>query len=241
MSFFLPSGRVPYPVPRELAASEIPGIVEDFARAARSAKDAGFDGVELHGDFGCLQDQFLQDGSNKRTDAYGGSIPNRARLMLETFEAMAGVWGAERVGVKLSPSNRFTGMFDSDALATFGYVIEALNDLRVGYLHLMEPNATDLKTGTVQIEHVSDTFRAMITRPLIDNGGFDKAKAQNTLQAGTAELISFGVPFIANPDLPERYRLDAPLNPPDPSTFYGSGPLGYADYPTLLNRSAEKP
>ena len=236
--FFLPSGRVPYPVPRELAASDIPRVVEDFASAARSAKEVGFDGVELHGAFGYLQDEFLQDGSNKRTDNYGGSVPNRARLMLETFEAMAGVWGAERVGVKLSPSNRFSGMFDGDARATFGYVIKALDDLGVGYLHLMEPNATDLQTGTVQIEHVAETFRAMITRPLIANGGFDKEKAQVTLDAGTADLISFGVPFIANPDLPKRYVTAAPLNAPDPATFYGFGPHGYTDYPALPGSSA---
>lgn len=231
--FFLPSGRVPYPVPRELAASEISGIVEDFTRAAQSAKDAGFDGVELHGAFGYLQDEFLQDGSNKRADGYGGSIPNRARLMLETFEAMAGVWGADGVGVKLSPSNRLTGMFDSDGRATFGYVIKALDGLGAGYLHLMEPNANDLKTGTVQIEHVAETFRPMISRPLIANGGFDKAKAQAMLEAGISDLVSFGVPFIANPDLPRRYDADTPLNPPDPATFYGSGPCGYTDYPAL--------
>ena len=227
--FFLPTGRVPYLVPRELAASEIPGIIQDFGNAAQLAKEAGFDGVELHGAFGYLQDEFLQDGSNRRTDAYGGSVAHRARFMLETFEALAGVWGPARVGVKLSPSNRFTGMFDSDARATFGYVIKALSDLRVGYLHLMEPNATDLKTGTVQIEHVAETFRPMTSSPLIANGGFDKAKAQAALDAGTADLVSFGVPSIANPDLPKRLRLDAPLNPPDPASFYGSGPKGYTD------------
>ncbi len=237
--FFLPSGRVPYPVPRELAVSEIPGIVEDFARAAQSAKDAGFDGVELHGAFGYLQDQFLQDASNRRTDKYGGSIPNRARLMLETFEAIAGVWGPERVGVKLSPSNRLTGMFDSTGLATFGYVTKALDDLAAGYIHLMEPNATDLETGTVQIKRVAETFRPIITRPLIANGGFDKTKAQSTLEAGSADLVSFGVPFIANPDLPERFSADAPLNPPDLTTFYGSGPRGYTDYPVSVGQRVE--
>ena len=233
--FFLPTGRVPYPVPRELAADEIPGIVEDFGRAARFAREAGFDGVELHGAFGYLQDEFLQDGSNRRTDGYGGSVANRARLMLETFEALAGVWGAARVGVKLSPSNRFTGMFDSDARATFGYVIEALDDLGAGYLHLMEPSANDLKTGTVQIEHVAATFRPMISVPLIANGGFDAGKARAALAAGTADLVSFGVPFIANPDLPSRFRLEAPLNEPDPTAFYGSGPKGYTDYPSLAS------
>lgn len=232
--FFLPSGRVPYPIPRELAAVEIPAIVEDFGRAAGFAKDAGFDGVELHGAFGYLQDQFLQDGSNKRTDGYGGSIANRSRLMLETVEAMVGVWGAERVGVKLSPSNRLTGMFDSDAKATFGHVIAELDAMRIGYLHLMEPNATDLATGTVRIMHVAETFRSMISVPVIDNGGFDKDKAEAALRAKTADLVSFGVLFLANPDLPERFRRNAAMNKPDPATFYGGpSPEGYTDYPVL--------
>ena len=231
--FYLPSGPAAFPVPRALATAEIPGIVEDFGRAAQHAKDAGFDGVELHGAFGYLPDQFLQDGSNTRTDRYGGSAQNRARFMLEVLEAMIGVWGPERVGVKLSPSNRYYGMFDRDAHATFGYVITQLGGMRVGYLHLMEPNAGDLQTGTVQIEHVAETFRPLISAPLIANGGFDKAKGNAVLEAGTADLVSFGVPFLANPDLVERYREDAPLNTPDQATMYGEGPQGYTDYPAL--------
>ena len=233
--FFLPSGRVPYPTPRALAADEIPAIVEDFGRAAGHAKKAGFDGVELHGAFGYLQDQFLQDGTNQRTDGYGGSVANRARLMLETVEAMVGVWGAERVGVKLSPSNRMTGMFDSNSRATFGYVIAALDAMHVGYLHLMEPLPFDLKAG-VQIDRVAETFRPMITVPLIANGGFDKSKATAALDAGTADLVSFGALFLANPDLPERFHLNAAMNAPDPATFYGDGgPKGYTDYPILAS------
>ena len=231
--FYLPSGPATYPVPRALATAEIPGIVEDFGRAAQHAKDAGFDGVELHGAFGYLPDQFLQDGSNTRTDRYGGSAQNRARFMLEVVEAMIGVWGPERVGVKLSPSNRYYGMFDHDARATFGYVITQLGGMRAGYLHLMEPNAGDLQTGTVQIEHVAETFRPLISAPLIANGGFDKAKGNAALAAGTADLVSFGVPFLANPDLVERYREDTPLNTPDQATMYGEGPQGYTDYPAL--------
>jgi N-ethylmaleimide reductase len=216
-----------------LGTEEIAGIVRDFSEAAKGAKAAGFDGVELHGAFGYLPDQFLQDGTNQRSDAYGGSVQNRARFMLEVVEALAGVWGAERVGVKLSPSNRFYGMFDSDAHATFGHVIGALDAMRVGYLHLMEPNAADLASGTVQIEHVAKTFRSRISVPLIVNGGFDRQKAQAALDAGDADLVSFGVPFVANPDLPRRFEQDAPLNAPDPSTFYGEGPKGYTDYPAL--------
>lgn len=232
-NFFLPSGRADFPVPRELATSEIAGIVEDFERAARLAKEAGFDGVELHGAFGYLPDQFLQDGTNRRRDAYGGSAANRSRFMLEVAEAMIGVWGRERVGVKLSPSNRFYGMYDSDARSTFGYVIAELDAKRVGHLHLMEPNAKDRESGPLQIECVAETFRPLISVPLIANAGFDREKASAALKSGTADLVSFGVLFIANPDLPERFRRGAPLNKPDPSTFYGEGPKGYTDYPAL--------
>lgn len=231
--YFLPSGRVPYPVPRELGREEIPAIIEDFGRAAANAKAAGFDGVELHGAFGYLHDQFLQDGTNKRTDDYGGSASNRARLMLETTEAMIGVWGPERVGVRLSPSNRFTGMFDSDARSTFGHVIAELDAMRVGYIHLMEPGAADLETGTVQIERVAETFRSSITVPMIDNNGYDRSTAEAAVAAGLCDLVSFGTLFLANPDLPERFRLDAALNPPDPATFYGGEAKGYTDYPAL--------
>lgn len=232
-NFFLPSGRADFPVPRELATSEIAGIVEDFGGAARLAKEAGFDGVELHGAFGYLPDQFLQDGTNRRRDAYGGSVANRARFMIEVVETMIGVWGRERVGVKLSPSNRFYGMYDSDARATFGHVIAELDAMRVGHLHLMEPNANDRASGTLQIKHVAETFRPLISVPLIANTGFDQEKATAALESGTADLVSFGVLFIANPDLPERFRRNAPLNKPDPSAFYGEGPKGYTDYPAL--------
>ena len=231
--FFLPTGRVPYPTPRALDTAEIPPIVQDFEHAARNALAAGFDGVELHGAFGYLPDQFLQDASNHRTDRYGGSIQNRARFMLDVTEAMAGVWGAHRVGVKLSPSNRQTGMNDSSSHATFAHVITELNALRLAYLHLMEPARTDLETGTVQVRHVAATFRPLVTTALIANGGFDKTKAEAALADGSADLVSFGVPFLANPDLPRRFREDAPLNTPDPTTFYGEGPKGYTDYPPL--------
>jgi N-ethylmaleimide reductase len=231
--FHLPSGRVAFPVPRELALGEINGIIEDFAAATGNARQAGFDGVELHGAFGYLQDQFLQDGSNQRGDAYGGSVSNRARFLLETVEAMIGAWSRERVGVRLSPSSRFYGMFDSDARATFGHAIAALDALRVGYLHLREPSALDLESGTVQIERVAETFRSRVSVPLIVNTGFDKGKAQAVVAAGTADLVAFGTLFLANPDLPARFRSDASLNAPDRSTFYGAGAKGYSDYPTL--------
>jgi N-ethylmaleimide reductase len=230
--FFLPTGRVDFPVPRALAIEEIPAIVESFAQATRNARQAGFDGVELHGANGYLQDQFLQDGSNQRTDAYGGSVENRARLMLETTQAMIAAWSADRVGVRLSPSSYLYGVDDSHKLATFGYVIKALDTLHIGYLCLLEANAKDLKRG-VQIANVLETFGAMTSLPVIGNTGFDKAKANDALAAGSADAIAFGVPYIANPDLVERLRTDAPLNKPDPSTFYGVGAKGYTDYPAL--------
>jgi N-ethylmaleimide reductase len=231
--FFLPRGRVEFPVPRPLAIEEIPAIVESFAQATRNAREAGFDGVELHGANGYLQDQFLQDGSNQRTDAYGGSVENRARLMLETTQAMIAAWSADRVGVRLSPSSTLYGMHDSDSLTTFSHVIKELNRLGVGYLHLCEPNAKVLAAGNVQIPKVAQTFRPLISVPVIVNGGFDQEKANAVLAAGHADLVSFGVPYIANPDLVHRYKTGAALNKPDPSTFYGEGPKGYTDYPAL--------
>jgi len=193
---------------------------------------AGFDGVELHGANGYLQDQFLQDGSNQRDDAYGGLIENRARLMLETTQAMIDAWSANRVGVRLSPSSFLYGVDDADKLATFGFVVRALDALGVGYLCLLEPNAKDAERG-VQIRNVAETFRPMTSVPLIVNTGFDKAKGNAVIAAGLADIVAFGVPFIANPDLVERLRSDAPLNKPDPATFYGVGPKGYTDYPSL--------
>jgi N-ethylmaleimide reductase len=235
--FFLPSGRVEFPVPRELRVDEIPDIVADFAQATRNAREAGFDGVELHGANGYLQDQFLQDGSNQRTDAYGGPIENRARLMVETAKAMIDAWSADRVGVRLSPSSYLYGVDDSSKLETFGFVVRALDALQVGYLCLLEPNAKDAERG-VQIRNIAETFRPMTSVPIIVNTGFDKAKANAVLASGNADLVAFGVPYIANPDLVERFRTDAPLNKPDPATFYGIGPKGYTDYPVLADAVA---
>jgi N-ethylmaleimide reductase len=237
--FFLPTGRVEFPVPRELAIDELPGIVEDFVKATYNAREAGFDGVELHGANGYLLDQFLQDGSNQRMDAYGGPVKNRARLMLETMEACIAAWSAERVGIRLSPSSMLYGMRDSDSLTTFSHVIRELDALKPSYIHLTEPNAKTLAGGGVQVENVAKTFRPLISVPLIVNTGFDKAKANAVLAAQEADLVAFGVPYIANPDLVERFRTDAPLNKPDPSTFYGEGPKGYTDYPALVPIAAE--
>lgn len=231
--FFLRTGRVELPVPRELRVEEFPGIVADFAQATRNAREAGFDGVELHGANGYLLDQFLQDGSNRRTDAYGGPIENRARLMLEVARAAVEAWSADRVGIRLSPSSTLYGMHDSDSLMTFTYAIRELDAMRLSYIHLTEPNTKTLAAGGVQVEHVARTFRPLISVPLIVNTDFDKAKANATLAAGEADLVAFYAPYIANLDLVERCRTDAPLNAPDPSTFYGIGPKGYTDYSAL--------
>jgi N-ethylmaleimide reductase len=235
--FKFPDHEADFRMPRALAAHEIPTIITDFATATRRAREAGFDGVELHAANGYLHDQFLQSVSNKRTDAWGGPIENRARLILETIEAMAGAWSMERVGVRLGPSISLYGMGDSDPLDTFGYVVRELDRRRVGYLTMLEPNEKDLEKG-VAIEQVAKKLRPMTSVPFIANTGFDKAKGMDMLQSGNADAIAYGSLFIANPDLVARFQTDAPLNRPDPSTFYGAGPKGYTDYPTLQAREA---
>ena len=231
--FYTPDGPVDFPVPHELTVREIADIVLDFERGAQGALTAGFDGLELHGAFGYLPDQFLQDGTNRRGDSYGGPVRNRARFMLEVVEALIGVWGRERVGIKLSPSNRFYGMFDSAAATTFGHVISELNALKVGYLHLMEPSDDDLATGTVQIPSPTRAFREQFSGSVITNGGYTERTANDALEEGIADLVSFGKLYLANPDLPERFARGAPLNEPRPDSFYGEGAEGYTDYPSL--------
>jgi N-ethylmaleimide reductase len=230
--FKFPDREADFTTPRELAEHEIPGIIADFAFATRRAREAGFDGVELHAANGYLHDQFLQSVSNKRTDAWGGAIENRARLIVETIEAMAAAWSMERVGVRLGPSISLYGMGDSDPLDTFSYVVRELDQRHVGYLTMLEPNKQDLEKG-VAIEHVAKTFRPMTSVPFIANTGFDKAKGMDMLENGDADAIAYGSLFIANPDLVARFRTDAPLAKPDPSTFYGAGPKGYTAYSAL--------
>ncbi|MCC5612071.1 alkene reductase [Nostoc sp. CHAB 5834] len=231
-----PIGKVTLETPRALETEEIPQIVEQFRQNAENAMNAGFDGVELHGAFGYLIDQFLQDGSNQRTDQYGGAIENRARFLLEVVEAVCGVWEGERVGIKLSPSNTFYGMQDSNPKDTFSYVIEQLNQFQLAYIHLMEPNEQDLAKSDV-INPVISTFRPLYQGLIITNGGYDKSQGNQILATGEADLVSFGKLFIANPDLPERFAIDAPLNSPNPATFYGREDQnldkGYTDYPSL--------
>ena len=225
--FSTPHGPQPFPVPRVLGSDEIPGLVEEFRTAALNSQRAGFDGIEIHGANGFLIDQFLRDGANRRTDRYGGSIENRARFLLEVVDATSAVFGADRVGVRVSPHAVADGLTDSTPQETFRYVAEQLQRRSIAYLHLIEP------ANTPASARFAGGLREAFHGPLIVCGGFDRASAERTLNERHAELIAFGAGFIANPDLVERLRRDAPWNTPDPSTFYSGGDRGYIDYPSL--------
>ncbi|MGB8511022.1 MAG: alkene reductase [Pyrinomonadaceae bacterium] len=235
---FTADGPQAFVVPRALETAEMLGIVEQFRLGAENALAAGFDGVEIHGANGYLLDQFLEDGSNRRTDAYGGSIENRARLMLEVTEAVANVWGAGRVGIRLSPGGAFNSMSDSNPAATFGYVVEALNRFGLAYLHVVEP--TDPQMFKLDGTPVSATrhLRALFHGTLITAQNYDFEKGNAVLESGDADLVGFGRLFIANPDLPERFASGAALNEPEASTFYGGDERGYTDYPALEMQEA---
>jgi N-ethylmaleimide reductase len=221
----------PFATPRALEISEIPGIIEQFRQGAKNALAAGFDGVEIHGANGYLLDQFLRDGTNQRTDWYGGSIENRARLHLEVTKAVVDVWGADRVGIRLSPSGTFNSMSDSNPKATFGYLVEALNQFDLAYLHLLEADEADIRHGGTPVP--TSYFRPLYKGNLIVNVGYTQETGNAAIASGAADMVSFGKSYIANPDLPERFRLGAPLNPPDFSTFYGGDEKGYTDYQPL--------
>jgi hypothetical protein len=214
----------PYPVPRPLSLGEIADVVEAYRRGAENARRAGFDGVELHGANGYLLDQFLQDGSNRRDDAYGGPIQNRARLMLQAVDAAVSVFGAQRVGLHLAPRGDSHDMGDSDLAATFDYVARAARERGLAFLCARERLADD---------SLGSRLKAAFGGVYIANEGFDPASAQALLDAGEADAVAFGKLFISNPDLPERIRVDAPLAPWDMPTFYSPGPAGYTDYPSL--------
>ena len=223
---FTAQGPKPMVTPRALTLAEIPGIVEQFRAGAENAKRAGFDGVEIHGANGYLLDQFTRDGTNRRTDAYGGSVENRARLPLEVVDAVVDVWGAGRVGYRISPNGAFNAMSDSDPARTFAYLAGELDRRGIVYLHVVDPVADGAKRVTPRLRKIFDgTY--------IVNGGFDYATANAAIAAGEADLVAFGVPFLANPDLTERLKRGAPLNPPDQATFYAGEERGYVDYPEL--------
>lgn len=223
--------QVPFETPRALTLEEIPGIVEDYRRGALNAKAAGFNGVEIHGANGYLLDQFLEDRSNRRTDRYGGSIENRARLLLEVADAVAGVWGADRVGVRLSPFGKFLDMGDSDPVALFSYVLQQLSTHGIAYAHVIEPRASEKATGNEP--RTAELFRKVFSGVLISAGGYSAETAEQTIAEGLADAVAFGRLFLANPDLPKRFELKSPLNPYDRSTFYGGAEKGYTDYPAL--------
>ena len=217
--------------PRALELSEIPGLVEDYRKAAVNAIAAGFDGVEIHAANGYLLEQFARDSSNKRTDEYGGSIENRARLLLEVAKVVTAEIGAERTGIRISPVSPANDVGqDSNPKALFDYIVDGLSALKLVYLHVVE-GATGGPRDNVPFDFAA--LRKRFSGAYIANNGFDLALAEKTLAAGNADLIAFGVPFIANPDLAERLKAGAELNKPDKATFYGGDAKGYTDYPTL--------
>jgi N-ethylmaleimide reductase len=229
-------GFVETSAPRALATEEIGRVVDDFRTAAENARAAGFDGVELHGANGYLVDQFLRDGTNKRTDAYGGPVENRARFLVEVLEALTSVWPAGRVGLRLSPFSNANDIADSDPMATFGHAIARASEFGLAYLHLVEGQtggSRELPEGTdIQV------LRRLFKGAYMANNGYDRDLAIRAVESGEADLVAFGKPFIANPDLVERLRRGAPLNAPDRETFYGGGAKGYVDYPTIEDARA---
>jgi N-ethylmaleimide reductase len=222
---FTTQGPKPMVTPRALETSELPGIVAQFSAGAENAQAAGFDGVEIHGANGYLLDQFTRDGTNKRTDAYGGGVANRVRLPLEVVDAVVDVWGPGRVGYRISPNGAFNSMSESDPVRTFSHLAGALDRRGIGYLHVVDPVADGEK-------RISPLLRQVFDGTYIVNGGFDLATANAAIARG-ADLVAFGVPFLANPDLPERFRRGAALNKPEQATFYAGEEKGYIDYPEL--------
>jgi N-ethylmaleimide reductase len=222
--------------PRALELSEIPGIIDDFKRATKNALEAGFDGVEIHGANGYLLDQFAKDGANKRTDAYGGSIENRAKLMLEVSKAVVAEAGGDRTGIRISPVTPANDIVDSNPQALFDYITDGLSALKLVYLHVVE-GATGGPRDFAPFDYAG--LRKRFSGAYIANNGYDFELATKVLDANAADLIAFGKPFISNPDLVERLKKGAALNDWDKNTFYGGGAKGYTDYPTLAAEPAE--
>ena len=229
---FTSAGMLDYEVPHALELEEVRATILDYRHAAERAQEAGFDGVELHGAFGYLPNQFLVDGANQRKDEYGGSIENRCRFVLETMKALIDVWGNERVGIKLSPVIPFNSMIDSDPKALYLYLLQEMNKLSLGYVHIM--NAMfPLDNLPHWPKDVLGTFGPHIDSLVMANGGYNAETAEAELESGRADLISFGSLFIANPDLPARFKTGAPLAEADRATMYGGSAHGYIDYPPM--------
>lgn len=227
-----PTGKQPFVVPHPLTQREIASIVDDYAAATRRAREAGFDGVEIHGANGYLIDQFLRDSSNQRTDKYGGPIQNRLRFLREVVEAVTSAWSAERTGLRLSPTMNGNGMGDAEPIALYSQAAQMLNDFNLAYLHVAEA----IKPGRLfnpDAPRVTPHIRQAFVGTLIANGGYDLRSAVAALSDSLADAVAFGQSFLANPDLPARLRADVQLNLPDPATFYSHGREGYVDYPAL--------
>ncbi len=229
---FTSQGPKDYETPRALETSEVKQIILDYKQAALNAMEAGFDGVELHAAFGYLPNQFLVESANQRTDEYGGSIENRSRFVLEVMKAMVEAIGENKVGIKLSPSIPFNSIIDSNPIALYTYLINEFNNLPLAYIHLM--NAMYPTDNLPQYPRdVLDTFGKLTQHTVIANGGYTRESGERELERGIAKIISYGALFLANPDLPKRFELNAELNSPDRATMYGGGEKGYTDYPTL--------
>ncbi len=225
-----------YETPKAMTTDDIARLIEEFKLAAHNAKAAGFDGVEIHSANGYLLDQFLQDKTNQRTDQYGGSIENRLRLLGEVIEAVAHVFQSDRIGVRLSPYGSFNDISDSDPIALFNAVMEKLNAYHLAYVHMIEPRSTTAG-GNDQVNTeapiTSEMFRAAYKGKFISAGGYDQAMGEAVLEAGLADAVAYGRWYISNPDLAERFKQGAALNPYNRATFYGGGEAGYIDYPAL--------
>lgn len=231
-------GRQPSEPARPLDIAEIPGLLDDYARAAENARRAGFDGVQIHAANGYLIDQFLRDGSNHRSDAYGGSVENRIRLLSEVTQRVVAAIGADRTGVRLSPNGDSQGVDDSNPQALFVPAAARLAELGIAFLELREPGP-DGTFGRTEVPKLSPAIRKVFSGPLVVNSDYvSRAQAQAALDSGVADAVSFGRTFLANPDLPERLRTDAALNPADMATWYSQGAEGYTDYPTLGRQEA---
>jgi N-ethylmaleimide reductase len=235
---------VPFVTPRALQTEEIPYVVRQYVRGAKNALEAGFDGIEVHAANGYLLDQFLNSDTNHRTDKFGGSIESRARLLLEVVEQVSEIWGADRVGVRLSPLGLLNDIADQDPEKTFGHVAKKLSEYGLAYLHIVNPALAALEIGASPNSREIEMLRLIRTKysgTLIIAGGFDHDTAEAWLQEGKADLIAFGRKFLANPDLPERFRTHAHLNAADPATYYGGGVMGYVDYLTLAQERGDEP
>jgi N-ethylmaleimide reductase len=226
--FHAPNGKVPYAVPRALADAEIPAIIAGFKVAAVNAKAAGFDGVEIHAANGYLLDEFLRDGANQRSGAYGGSVENRARLLLEVLDATIAVWGSDRVGVRISPLNSYNSMVDSDPMGTYSWLANRLNDYHLAYLHVMRADFLGQQQGDIMT-----AIRSIYRGVTIGNMGYGAEESDEAIASGKLDAVAFGTSFLANPDLPTRFAKNAQLNAPDASKFYSAGAEGYTDYPYL--------